>query len=251
MISVAVSKIAVIGGLTQERIASRGEVYEGTIILQNMGDEPQAVRLYQTDYRYFADGTVDYGNPGQNPRSNASWINYSPRQLTLVAGERATINYIVTVPDDLTIVGTYWSLMMVEPVPEIVPEELEKGLVGIREVTRYGIQMRTHINDTGIKELTFLNSKLFAEDSSRVFQIDLENTGERRLDVLLWVDLYDLQGNHMGKFEADNFSFYPTTSVRKQIDLSDVPVGMYKALIIADGGEDALFGANYTFKIEE
>ena len=52
----AISGVAVIGGLTQKIQAERGNIYEGTIDLMNMGDKSEEVKIYQTDYTYTSDG---------------------------------------------------------------------------------------------------------------------------------------------------------------------------------------------------
>ena len=68
----------VIGGLTYEHTATPGEEYTGEIILRNHSEDPEEVKVYQTDYFFYADQRVIYGDPGKLPRSNASWITYTP-----------------------------------------------------------------------------------------------------------------------------------------------------------------------------
>jgi hypothetical protein len=243
-------QVAVLGDLVYEKTASVGQSYEGVITVQNVGKDSREVRVYQNDYRYDAEGAKEYTDPGTAPRSNAKWINFTPRQFMLGPGEKADIHYLVQVPDDSSMTGTYWSMMLVEPVVEINPESLKKGQIRITERVRYGLHMITNVGEGGVRKLAFKNIRLIKTDSSRVMQIDLENTGDSRLYISLWADLYDLQGIHMGKFSAENDAFYPGTSIRCRIDISKVLPGTYKALIVADGGEDALFGVDYTIKVE-
>ena len=51
-------------------------------------------------------------------------------------------------------------------------------------------------------------------------------------------------------FDGERARVYPGTSVRRAIDLSRVPAGGYKALLVADAGEDNVYGATYTLEIE-
>jgi len=189
------AEVGISSGLSQEREAQIGETYRDTIIIRNNGNRPQEVKIYQTDYLFFSDGTNIYGEPGKDLRSNANWITFSPHRLIIPPKETATINYTINVPDDKSLMGTYWSMMMVEGIGEEHPEasthpEEGKVLLGITQVVRYGIQIITHIEDTGSRELKFTETKLLAkEDEGRIFQIDLENTGERWLVPLLWVEL--------------------------------------------------------------
>ena len=53
------AKITIVGGLTHERAVQAGQSYDGSILLHNPGVEPQEVKIYQTDYLFFFDGTSD------------------------------------------------------------------------------------------------------------------------------------------------------------------------------------------------
>ncbi len=250
MPALLIANIIVAGTLTREFTGAPGEVFEGVIELENPGETVQEARLYLTDFRYQWDGKTLYGDPKENPRSDAGWIQYSPERIMLQAGEKGSVLFRIQIPPDSALTGTYWCMMMVEPVLPIDPESFKENQFSIRSVTRFGIQIRVHIGDTGTRQMRFLNVELVRTDERRFLRIDIENTGERRLDLNCWVDLYNTQGTHRGKFSAEPFGFYPGTSLRKEIDLTGLEPGEYKALIIADGGEDALFGVNYTLKIE-
>ena len=134
--------------------------------------------------------------------------------------------------------------------PEAARQEKDKITFGISQVIRYGAQMITQIGDTGARKLKFLKTRLLKEDKGRILQVDIENIGERLLRPALWAELYDEKGKSIGKFEGGKLGVYPATSVRFRIDLSQVPKGKYKALVVADCGGDDLFGATYTLKFE-
>jgi hypothetical protein len=246
----ALAQVAVLQDLINEKTVLAGQTYEGVITVQNLGSENREVRVYQNDYRYDAEGIKAYSEPGTNPRSNSKWINFTPRQFAVGPGEKADINYLVTVPDDSSLRGTYWSMMLVEPVIDVNPETVKQGQLNIIEKVRYGIHMITNVGSTGAGKIAFKHISLMKTDTTRFVRIDLENTGERRLHVSLWADLYDMQGKHMGKFSAKEDVFYPGTSIRCEVDISKVLPGNYKALIVADGGEEALFGVDYSLKLE-
>lgn len=251
---VSVAGVSVTSGLTYEKEADPGGTYKGTVQLRNNGESPQEVKIYQTDYLFFCDGRNIYGEPGKDPRSNADWITFSPRRLTISPRGTAQVNYTVEVPDNKTLTGTYWSMIMIEGIssssPEAVRQEKDKVTFGISQVIRYGLQMRTQIGDTGTRKLKFLKTRLLKEDKRRILQLDIENIGERLLRPALWAELYDEKGKSVGKFEGGKLGVYPATSVRFRIDLSQVPKGKYKALVVADCGGDDLFGATYTLKFE-
>lgn len=247
------AEVSVIGGLTREVTLDPGGRTEGRIILRNAGDEPQEVKVYQTDYRFWADGRNEYGEPGGVPRSNARWITHSPQQLTIPPRATESVYYTIQAPAQEGLCGTYWSMLMVEPIAAETleppqPEE-DRVTIGIRTVMRYAIQMVTHIGDTGVRELKFADKQLIVEGEKRALRLDLENTGERWLVPRVWVELYDEQGTSLGRFEGGQFRIYPGCSVRYQIDLSEVPPGKYRALIVADNGDEYVFGAQYDLEL--
>ena len=247
--------VSVIGGLSHKRNAKAGETYKGIIFIRNTAEEPQEVKVYQNDYLFFFDGRNAFGEPGKDPRSNANWLSFNPHRTTIPPGDLLAVNYTVKVPDDPNLVGTYWSMFMVEGIPETSPESTkakkDKIKMGITQVVRYAVQMVTHIGDTGERKLEFLNTKLLKEEKQRILQVDIENIGERYLAHFLWAELYDEQGRYIGKFEERRLGTFPGTSVRYRIDLSEVPEGNYKAMVVADCGGDYIFGANYTLKFEK
>ncbi len=246
--------VIIVGGLTHEHEARIGESYEGSIEIKNIEDRPQEVKIYQTDYSFYADGRILYSNPGKMPRSNAHWITFSPKRLTVPPKDTVFVHYTVKVPNQADLKGTYWSIFMVELVPENSPESSlgnpDKVGLGIRQLFRYGIQVVTQIGDTGTRKLEFLSTKLLKDGDKQFLQLDIGNTGERWLRSSLWVELYNEEGNYMGKYEGGSLRIYPTTSVRFKVDLSSVPNNTYKALVVIDCGDDNVFGANFNLVVK-
>ena len=254
---IARAEVAIVGELAHEREAKVGESYQGVIFIRNSSEEAQEVKVYQTDYLFFFDGRSVFGEPGTIKRSNANWISFSPKRLTIPPNEVSQVNYIVNVPADATLIATYWSMLMIEGIPESSSEAVgeEKGgaTLGIRQVMRYGIHMVTHIGDTGIRRLEFLKTRLLREGERRILQVDIQNISERLLKSFLWTELYNEEGSYIGRFEGGEFyiRIYPGTSVRYRVDLSQVPKGAYRALVVADCGGEDIFGVTYTLEFEE
>jgi hypothetical protein len=216
----------------------------------------QEVRIYQRDYFFTCDGKNLYGDPGEQERSNARWISFSPTSLILPPKGTAAISYVVSVPRDSggpSLKGSYWSMLMVESIPEGSPESSikQKGSPSpaVVQNIRYGIQIATHIASTGEKLIRFLDVKLTrGEGDERILQVDLENSGTSYMKPETTVELFGSDGKSRGRIAGANYRMYPGTSVRHLIPLGRLPAGTYKALVLVDAGGEDVFGGQYTLQ---
>ncbi|HEU4628106.1 MAG TPA: hypothetical protein VFS08_00065 [Gemmatimonadaceae bacterium] len=241
------AQISLVGNSIDEHEAAPGERYEGTLVVQNTTAEPQLARLYQTDYRFFADGRSLYEAPGSTARSNAAWVALPAAPVTIPAGETATIHYRVTVPvapaDSLH--GSYWSLIMVEGAAPAVARADSR--VALAPTVRYAVQVVTHIGRTGAPSVEFTRpTATSAADGARFLEVDLGNAGDRAGRMQLTLELYGEDGRSAGTYRATRGLVYPGASVRQRFALGELPAGTYRALLVADAGAEAVFGAQYT-----
>ena len=246
--------VSVLGGLTQENSLRPGEKFEGEITLQNTGEDSWLVEIYKKDYLFYANGANIYGEPGSADRSNATWLSVSPNRLTIPPNGKASVFYRIQVPENPDLSGTYWSMVMIEPASKTGQQNLQdkdgKVKVGVKTVVRYGIQIVTNIGDSGSRRISFVDKKIIKSDQKKILQLDLENVGDRWLSPVVWVELYDGYGNKIGRFESAKKRIYPECSVRHQVDLSQVPQGNYKALVVVDNGDEHVFGAQYDLGLQ-
>jgi len=242
-----------VGDMTHEKDAKAGERYRQVIVVQNTDSQPAEVKLYQTDYSFAADGSTHYDPPGNMPRSNAKWVGLSRDLIKVPANATERIEYEVRVPAEKGLTGTYWSMIMVEPITKGSRESAEAlpdNTTAISQVLRYGIQVVTNIGKGGQTELTFANPRLVQEEGKRFFTIDVANTGQRSLRPALWLELYSDKGSPVGKFQGEARRLYPGTSSAYKIDLGQTPNGKYLGMVAADGTGDNLFGANVELEIK-
>ncbi len=252
-VGTGLAAVSPVGEGTQVKAARPGESYQGSISIHNNGSSPAEVKLYQTDYSFKADGSSDYGSPGSLPRSNAKWISLVRQDAIIPPNTTARIDYEVRVPANKALSGSYWSMVMVEPIAKDSAEAVEplpERTMGFKVNTRYGIQIVTEIGTTGEPGLAFSNPQLQNDEGKRVFSIAVENTGQRWLRPALSLELYAESGNAVGKFQGERRRLFPGTSALYLIDLGDVPKGKYLGLVVADGTGDNLFGANVELEIE-
>lgn len=78
----------------------------------------------------------------------------------------------------------------------------------------------------------FLSSNLQITDSKSILQIKLKNAGEIIQRPLVWAELYDLSGKYITRFEGDRIHIFPGETELVNIEMSNLQVGNYKALIV-------------------
>jgi len=246
--------VSVLGGLTRIYALTPGSTAEGKLILQNDSDAPSDVRLYQTDYLFYADGRALYGPPASIPRSNAAWIKVTPQQITIPANASTIVYFSIAIPQDQALSGSYWSVLMVEPLEKgaLAPPEPVPGggvQVGIRAVHRYAVQLVTNING-GSASVTMDNPQLVVDDANaQLLTIDIANTGELWLNPRVWTELFDLSGKSLGRFEGTKVRIFPGCSARYKVALPGIPPGVYSALVVADNSDEHVFGSQVPLTI--
>jgi hypothetical protein len=245
----AVAQIAVVGNAVDEHEAGPGQRYVSSITVRNLTAEPQPVRIYQTDYRFSADGTSNFESAGTVARSNAAWVKPSASSITIPPSADVVLNYTVTVPAIDTLRGTYWSAIMVEGQPRL-PPQAARGEIGLGAVFRYAVQVATHLPTAGSRRVRITRQGFLTDSTgSRVFDVVLENTGERAYRPNLWIELYDSRGVLRKRIEQQRGLLYPGTSLKQRFSLGALPAGAYKALVFADTGDDTVSAAQYTLTV--
>jgi hypothetical protein len=228
-----------------------GETVRGQIPFQNAGTDSIVVDIYQTDYRFNAEGKHFYDEPGSCERSNAGWIDFSPKQVILTANQKSVLNYEIHVPGDSALNGTYWSMLMIE---ETLPSQAERqGQVQIRFKNRYGVQIATTFqqNHMNTVKIAIDNPNLDVFEDKRMFRVDIENQGNVLIKPNVWLEVFDAEGNSIEVIHATAERLYPDTSRRFSFDLQQLKEATYKGILVVDCGGDDLFGANYTFQLEK
>jgi len=246
----AAAQIAVIGSTVIERVAAPGESYAGAIVVRNLTRTHQPVRIYQTDYLFAADGTSRFDPVGTTERSNAKWVTPAQRSLLIPPSGELTLSYSVTVPASDSLVGSYWSTIMVEAAPvDAAPSSSDKAQVGLGAVVRYAIQVATHIRANGSRKVSFSNARVVVDpDSTQTFELDVANAGERAHRPTMWIEVYDEQGALRAKVRQERGLLYPGTSLRQRFRLGQIAAGAYRAIVFADSGDDAVFAAQFTLR---
>lgn len=240
------ASVEVIGSLKHVYAGNPGEVIKGQIQIQNNDATDQEVRIYQTDFLYNYKDQTFYEDPGSNKRSNANWIEFSPKTVILKSKEVRNVEYQITIPQNDTLRGTYWSVIMIEGVTPIDPNQ--KGDLSIRTVTRYAVQIVNDMNNKGKGSLTFMPPTLVKEENNKLYlAVDMVNDGDHFISPELSMELYDDKGNSVKTITLPKRGLFPITSTRFKFDLEGIPSKKtYSAMIVATGKDNDVFGLEYT-----
>jgi hypothetical protein len=240
--SPAHAKIVVLGDLTRSYKLAPGETYEAIVELDNRDPVVKKVQVYQTDYRYLANGDNFFPKPGTYNRSNASWISFSPKIVTVLPHQKAQIKYLIRVPKDATMTGAYWSMLMVQDMSDVDSRKPFQGEQVLVPTFRYGVKIITQVGSTGKIDVGFISANVINSNSKRSLVIDIENRGSRLAKPEIWIEVFNNNGEKAGRFVTEPGNILPGCSIRREIDMSSLPKGVYNSLVIADCGQKDVYG---------
>ena len=241
--------LEIIGPNLRESNIPLGGRFEGEIKIGNNEDRDINVKVYLTDYRFQADGSTEFPQPGTNPRSNAAWMELDGDQFVISTKTNAIVHYRGVVPRN-GLRGTYWSVVMVEGVEPIVSPLAAVGAtvrqIGIRTTIRHAIQIITEIGEP--EPVTLKVKKPFLTrmgTNAPIYEMEVANPG----DWMIWPDvsmqLFDVTGTPKEKLSAQKIHLFPGCSHRYRFSTAGLTAGKYDALIMFDAGKDSLTGARY------
>ena len=113
---------------------------------------------------------------------------------------------------------------------------------------RYAVQIVTHIGSSGSEDFRLTSIRFTGDDPTLLgaLDVDLENVGDRMIQADLRVELFGAAGEAVGTFLSLRRRTFPTTSVRYTTDLSEVPAGAYKMLLILRLVSGSIYASEYS-----
>lgn len=242
--------VAVLNGLAHEFNVTPGNTYKGTIELQNASEEAQVVMLYQADIATKYTGETFYSDSVVNQRSNVKWINLSNLSVTVESNENRNIDFEITIPKSDALIGTYWSVIMVEPRDPIYIQKDKSG-VNIQSKVRYAIQIVCNVGGNGTTDLNFFNISQNKHNGKHYLEVDIENTGQVLINPILSLELFNSAGSSLPIIKSEKQRIFPASSKRFLLDLTNIKKGTYQGILIAECGVDDLFGVNITLHLKD
>jgi hypothetical protein len=245
------ASLDLVGPLNDDRHVQSGKKYSGVILMRNTGDKPLKVQVTQHDYTFTYQGRNFYDVPGTNKRSNARWISLSSNKVIIPPLSDMSLGFNVKVPKKKDLAGTYWSIVMLTP-----DEDNSSSVAGssesvtIKSVFAFGYQVVTTVGNLGSASIKFVDKTIVSSEGKTLLKVSLKNDGEMLVIPEVWASIFAESGENLGRFDAMKARIFPGCSLTSDIDMSRVPDGKYKALIVVDTGQADPVGAQYDIVIK-
>lgn len=146
---------------------------------------------------------------------------------------------------------------MLEPVSnksresQLAAPETEKPSLTIHQKVRYAVQILTNV---GNKERLILHSippTWKKMPTVIAFNVAIRNTGTRHSRPEVWLDVFNAQGDNIGKLAAETHGLYSGEREMFNINLDSLKVGSYKALLAAkDNNSGQVFGSDINLTVQ-
>lgn len=153
-----------------------GQSRAGIINIENPNPQKQSLQIYLEDWYYspVADGTKEFVLANSTPLSCASWINFSPAELSLPPFSRDKIHYTVRVPSEAK--GGRYAVLFVENL--LGQPEAGEGAVGVGLAIRMAVLFYIEAAGTVERKGSIENLRLELQpDDTLSVSADFKNTG--------------------------------------------------------------------------
>ncbi len=242
--------VRVTNSLRQELQVSPSEQQLFQLTLENTGETAVAT-IVQLDFLLDDQGDLIDQPLHSLPTSNASWLEVAS-QVEVPARSTIDVPVTVDVPPDAE-PGTYWSMLMVEPVGTTFDQEhVQEGVRTTVSVNvRFGVTLITHVGQPAEQGLRFRDPDLAndAESGTRTLSVTIDNPTRFLASTEVRLELYDLQGNLVREVQGGTLRIYPGMRRRHTFALGTLEEPAYQAVVIADAGRDAVFGVRYDLEL--
>jgi hypothetical protein len=235
------TEIAVTGPLFYEHVLQPGSTVKGTIEVLNRGDRTETVNIHQSDYQCLQDGEIMYSDPGTTNRSNASWITFRPKVLTIPPHAGSRFVYSMTMPASQVAEGSCWSMLMIEQAEQQDSDSRNDGRV-IRTTVRFAVKMVCHRGNTGkVLPVIDFQGAAHRRDGGADLSFELGNAGNRMAALTIRAELFDSCGFSAGIFPVGSVRIIPGCRVHRIIDTGGINYGSYRLRLTAENTDGDVF----------
>ncbi|UAY55858.1 fimbrial biogenesis chaperone [Arachidicoccus terrestris] len=214
-----------------------------TIHVTNEGKSDLLLEVYLKDWIRDSLGEKVYSPPSTLPKSNASWIRYTPNQLSIPAGTTKELSVRLTVPEQgVPFTNSMLFMSQINKQDTVFKQDSRGRNIGFV----FRVEIGVHIyNSTAaansVKKLKFIKlAELPKPDSLRRFEVEIKNEGEEATDATLRFQLTETTSGQAHPLPDKLISMLPGASQIIRFNLPDkLPKGNYQLMVLADGGDNS------------
>lgn len=235
------ASIVVVNGLSHEHKLANGVTVQGSIVIRNTGDIEKRAKVYKTDVQHNCKGETAFLEATDRDRCSSKWMAISDNEILMQPGQTLTITYGLTPPSEIESTGSYWGVIMVEEMDDLDTTLPEVG-VKVNALVRYAIQIIGNFPAGAVKQLDFVSIDLDTLEGRNQIRIAVLNPGNFMMKPIMVLDLIDAQGNQVARKELPYQKVYPGFCKLFDLPLQGIPSGEYSGILVADCGDEDMFG---------
>lgn len=229
----ALASVTIINGLTHVYKGNSGDMIEGEIVLINGSDVEQRVRFMINEALFSCNANRVFTEKDPHAQSSSDWIENGAGERLLLPKERYVHRFKIRIPEDQSLKGSFWSVMMVY-VEKPIKEEMLNNSIGLNTKIRYAVGLLTNVNSLDQPNLDFEQVQLDEKSGKKALGVKLRNDGSFIEGVKLSLEVYDANGKKVKVLETDRNMVFPGVCKDYIIDISDLPEGQYECLLLAE-----------------
>jgi hypothetical protein len=225
-----------------------GETARIKFTIKNDKSKEEHVSFTLCDYACNSNGEHFYEPDGKEARSNRNWITLHKYNEILAPGSEADIYFTLKVPANPSLLGSYWSVIMIEPSSLEQMIQGEKGGVNIEVKVRFAYHVVTHVGE-GTPKVKIVSKSFKTIDQQPLLTFEVLNEGSRFIFPKLILKLFNSAGKLEKTLHGAPERLYPGNSQRYQLSAEGLLAKKYKAYLVLDNEDKYLFGDSFEIEI--
>lgn len=238
--------VIVTNGLSHTHRMANVDKTRGIVEIKNVGKKPQRVRFYVKDQSMDCETGGSFFDAGTIDRTNAKWITLATSETILDTGQVFELAYEINKPSDLQERGSFWSMIMVENVPDVSTDAPQQGVM-VRSNLRYAVQIISEVGEETDYDLEFDTVYYNVASKSLVMEISTPSISIMRM--YFEMRIFSDSGAAINQADESYTKLYPSTCRRIEIPLTEAEAGNYDGVVIAKSDSQGVFGYNVRFEI--
>jgi hypothetical protein len=168
--------------------------------------------------------------------------------LVLDPNEKYTYRFVINIPKNEKLKGSYWSAIMIDVDKPIKKDKISKT-VNLDTKVRYAIGLLTNVNTYDEVSLDFQSIDIKKNETKKNLEIKIINNSLFIEGVKLTLEVYDSEGKNILETTTKRSMVFPSFCKDFKVDISELSPGNYECILVADS-RDEFAGTNISLTID-